>query len=522
MPKIQEIIEKIEVEKELLSVMPKNNHKNRIKYLEKVNQLIDEYTLYRNEVIKTLENRYKKASNIKTSKDEANLDVRIKTIEKVLYLFSEEKTSYEKMGLDKIVYKIGRYYKGNLDEINEQINEAIKRFTEVGIELKLEDFNYSIYVNQYMQVFLEEKGNTNSGAIKSKFEEVFWKCPDLIVHIELNIRNIYIKKQAQIDKYFEKEKESMLKQWNKNPKEIMNTYFELKKQKTEIAAIDKKKLFDKLMKGELNSKEYTQEKIQSNYSKILAAGAISELEKNQEEIEKGIFEFLNSLYEYKNYLEFQFIIEDIKKYYKEKDKYKKAYDEAKKQVITNENKLKKLNKKSTKKGLFSKKEKEIKWTAEQSQLIVELKKNYKDLDLNKFYNKIYSNLNDESTIYDVLKLANSYYNYLTGCMIENNNTITQEKMDLQINKLDKFLKNPYNNIINNLTILEDKDIAMIIKDRYKLLNFNIKQEDLTGKNIDNLITILENIVIGFNIKKTKINIQDVEELIKIKEALKIS
>ena len=106
-------------------------------------------------------------------------------------------------------------------------------------------------------------------------------------------------------------------------------------------------------------------------------------------------------------------------------------------------------------------------------------------------------------------------------MIENNKTITQEKIDEQINKLNEFLNNPFNNIITNLTITDEKDIAMIIKDRYQLLNFNVKQEDLNGKNLDNLITLLENIIIGFCLKNTGLEIRNIKEILKIKDTLKI-
>ena len=106
-------------------------------------------------------------------------------------------------------------------------------------------------------------------------------------------------------------------------------------------------------------------------------------------------------------------------------------------------------------------------------------------------------------------------------MIENNKTITQEKIEEQIKQLNEFLKNPYNNIITNITITDEKDIAMIIKDRYQLLNFNIKIEDLNWKNLDNLITILENVVTSFSLKKTGLEIQNIQEMLQIKNTLKI-
>ena len=154
-------------------------------------------------------------------------------------------------------------------------------------------------------------------------------------------------------------------------------------------------------------------------------------------------------------------------------------------------------------------------------MIEELKREYKQLDLNKFYNKIYTNLNENSTIYEALKLANSYYYYLAMCMIENNKTITQDKIDEQIEKLNEFINNPNNNIINNLTLLDEKDIAMIIKDRYRLLSFNIDKEDFSMKNVESLISILGNIEKSFCLKKTGLEVQEIEEILKIKEVLKI-
>lgn len=519
-PEIKEFLEKIEIEKEVLSTMPKNNKKNISKYLEKVKELKEEYENEKSIIEKELNKRYKKATEIEEGKDNKNLTIRVTTIENILSLISEEKTSYEKMELDKIIYKISRFYKDNLENINTQIEIAIRKFAEVGIHLQLSDFNYSVFVEQYMETFLKErkKDNENSNILKAKFEEVYWKCPDIIIHIELNLRNIYLQKQAQIDKYYERKKEQMLKQWGKTPKEIMNSYFKIKSQKVEAIQKDKKILLDSFLSGKLNIKEYGPEKMQSNLIKVLSPAMIEKIETSEDEVKKSIFDFLNSLYEYKNYLNFKFIIEDIKKHYQEKDKYKKVYDDTKKRISEMEKKLKKSNKRSFM-GMFKKDKQEMKQSLEQNNIILELKNTYKELDLNKFYNKIYTNLGDNSTIYDALNLANSYYNYLTKCMIENNKTITQEKIDEQIKKLDEFLKNPFNNIINNLTFTDEKDIAVIIKDRYKLLNFNIRQEDFNNKNIDNLISILENIMVNFYLKDAKLEVKEIDELLRIKNTL---
>ena len=67
MANITEMLEKIDVEKQLLSLMPRNNDKNISKYLEKIHELTKEYTKYQNDVEKILKKRYEKATNVDKS-----------------------------------------------------------------------------------------------------------------------------------------------------------------------------------------------------------------------------------------------------------------------------------------------------------------------------------------------------------------------------------------------------------------------------------------------------------------------
>ena len=296
--KTDEIIEKIEAEKEILKTMPKNNQKNIAKYLEKIEQLKKEYNNLLDKTVKEMQKRYEIAIDVQSDKEIEKKEVELDRISKILIILNDMQTSYEKMGLDKIIYKIDKYYKGNLEEINELIDLVIKKFEEVGITLKLADFNYSIFVEQYMKTFFEERnnGNVKSTKIKEKFEEVYWECSDIIVHIELNLRNIYLNNKANIDKYFEKEKNNILKQYEKTREDIKGLYSEIKKQRDEKSAQDRKQLLDKFLEGVYVAQNFEEEIINSNYEKILST---NNCERNQE-LQKGILEFLNSLYEYKS------------------------------------------------------------------------------------------------------------------------------------------------------------------------------------------------------------------------------
>ncbi len=519
---IQELIEKIEVDKELLTTMPKNNEKNIEKYSKKINEIQQGYESQKNEILTILNKRYNKGIDIKENPEINELEVRLKTIENILYLLNEKTTSYEKMELDRIIYKLRKYYKENLEIVNEQIAIVINKFLMIGIRLDITDFDYSIYVKQYMEVFLEEYKNKtlSSENLKNKFEEIYWKCPDIIVHIELNIRNLYLKNQNQIDKYFLKQKEELLKKWDKTPNEIIKIYFQLVIAQQEKVSTDKNIILNKFLDGTLNAKNYKTEKITSDFQKILPENIIENLQENKQEIKQNISKFLYSLYEYKNVEEFRFIIDDIKTCYQEKEKYKNIYDETKKKIDASEKVLKKLNKKQEAGGWFGKKATTTGISTEQSALFLELKNSYRKLDLDRFYSKMYSCITDDTTLFETLELATSYYEYITQCIIKNDQTITQIDIDKKIDKLKRFLINPYNTIINNMTIMQDKDIGTIIKDRYKLLNFNVEKEDLQIDNVDNLISLLEEIQQKFNIEETELDINNIEELVELKKLLK--
>ena len=191
---VEKIIENIGVNKEILSTMPQNNEKNKKIYKEKIEEIKKEYEKYKSDILDIFSKRYNEEINISIDKSIENFSNRLNTIKNLMYLLNDEQTSYEKMGLDINIYKLEKYYKENLENVNEQIASCIEKFHMVGIELNIEDFNYVSYVKEYMEVFLQElqKDDIHSKKLKTAFEQIYWKCPDIIRNIALNFRNIYL------------------------------------------------------------------------------------------------------------------------------------------------------------------------------------------------------------------------------------------------------------------------------------------------------------------------------------------
>ena len=335
--------------------------------------------------------------------------------------------------------------------------ECINKFNEVGITLTSDDFNYSIFVNEYMKAFFDNMQNINSKIMKDKFEEIYWKCPNLIIHIELNFRYIYMNNKKTIDRYYKKQTEQVSKKVGLTAQEIEEKINNLQEKYNEDIKLDKYILTKKFLDGTLNCKEYEKEKIRDEYLKVLPEDIIEGFSDEKiEEATKNAIKFLHNLNEYKQYLQFEYILKDVKKKYQESSQYKNSYNETRKNILANEKKLRKL-----KKGLLKKNNKKDEQIAEYNDIILETKALYKQLDKDEFYIKIINNLTPSSTIYDVLKFASEFHNYLVECIIANNEESDMNQIENIISSFEEFINSPYNIVYVEIYIFFVFNIYMI-------------------------------------------------------------
>ena len=166
-----EFLDKISVSKEILDNMPKNNKRNKEKFKKSLEDLKGEYSKIKDEIYKEIKYRYsKKMGDLKVNKEIEELNISLSQMEDNLNILNSFNTPYEKMNLDENIWRLKRYYKDNLENVNNEILQCINSFKSVGINLTASDFNYSKYTKEYMQVFFDEKDNLNSKKIKKAFE----------------------------------------------------------------------------------------------------------------------------------------------------------------------------------------------------------------------------------------------------------------------------------------------------------------------------------------------------------------
>ena len=68
---------------------------------------------------------------------------------------TDMRSSFEKMGLDRVIYNINGYYKSNLERLNKELIFSIKQFEKVGIKLTADDFCISEYAKKIYGSFIK-------------------------------------------------------------------------------------------------------------------------------------------------------------------------------------------------------------------------------------------------------------------------------------------------------------------------------------------------------------------------------
>ena len=526
----EKINAQIDVDKEILSVLPKNNKKNLQAYKDKAAEIGNEYSNYLSEIISEMKRRVIKIKSFVPDPKIEKITQEIQEMENKIVILNPNTTSFEKMQLDETLYTLKRFYRNNLELINESIIRAIESFKTVGIHLSANDFNYSVFTKEYMQVLLEtiKKGESNSTKVKDTFEQIYWKCSDIIIHIELNFRSIYLKYEKSIDKYFEEEKKAIIKEMGLKPDEIIEKYNNLYTQLIEAKNKDTALIVEKFLNNEIVPKDFEPTNIKKNYKRLLGKDLEEfDFDKTQE-INKNILRLQNSLYEFKNYIKFKYIYDEVLEIYKSKEKYKTICNQKLKQIKKLETKLFKTNKRLNRvenhkgilKKIFNKNNNRLeKININVNTQILELRQIYREYEDNKIKNIIVSSFNDSSTIYQVLLLICNFYSFLVNTIIKEFPDIKQEDIFDTIEQFRRFIKYPKFTIINNVKISEDKDIVLMIKDKYYLCDINITKEDLNEDNIFNFITIVNNICQSNYIKNSKTTLEDIQFLLQVNKLL---
>ena len=480
-----------------IDVLPKKNKDNRLKVCEYIDDNINKFNKIKELIDKEIVNRYNKILDIKSN--DKLIELRNKKIDyELVKVINPNVNSYQKMNLDYLLYKLNHYYQDDLVHTNEVIFEIISKFNEVNIKLTAKDFNYSLYVNIYMNTLLSDKED-----ISDVFNKIYWQCPDLLTQISLNFRYLYYKNKKEIDYYYKK----VIK---KNEK---INYYEAKyntiyDEINRIQHNDKKYLIDLFINHIVTTNDFSETNIMKIKNNLL-------LDQNDSNNYNNLLLLEETLFDYKKYLDIEFIVNNIKELYSNKNSYKGLKENKLKEIKKLEKSLFKLNRKLTKKGLFKKKVNEEEVKLKINSLINELVDNYKELDSLIIKDDIYNNVNDQMSLLDYLRIVSENFIYLKDVLKENNNDIGVEEINNTIRELKDFLYQKDNSILSNIKLGLEKNVPRIISDRYKLCNFNVTEEIFDKDSIDSIIKNVNILLISEDLNRVGLNISDIDFIVNI-------
>ncbi len=478
----EEYINNINTQKEVLAALPQNNLKNTKIYQEKIAKLLADYEkdliLLTEEIVK----RKKQYLQSESPSNLSSLEEEITSLKSKKLIISPYTSPYEKSGLDIILYKLGHYYTIDLTLVNENIQKALNIFKKADIILTSKDFTYSFYANKYLEKILSisPDDDTYKEELKQSFEDIYWKCPDIINHITLNFKHLYYLNEKKFIAYYEKEKAIL------STENIPQTCKNLIIQRDNIINESKYLLINKIKSGEINSNDYTKTKI----NKI-----IEELIPSQKYQEEDLISLYHTLEEYKIISSLDYLINDLKALLERKNEYKDIYLKQKKEIIKKEKELFKQNNKINKLIIKNDSKKFDYYNNLTNNNILLLKNMYEELEKDYFLEKL-SKLSEDATILDFLSLASSNYNYLIELFKQK-----EKNPEKELTTINNIINSPYLNLINNLWITDEKNISLIIIDKYNLYNFKLTKDMLEEENISTLIQNIKYILTSIQLKK---------------------
>ena len=146
---VENIGKQIDTDKEVISILPRNGIKAIKTLLETIQEMTAKYEYVNEMLLKDIESRYDELTAVSENKEIPKIEADILKYNEAVKN-TDNRSPYDKMGLDKITYNVNGYYKSNLERLNKELINCVKQFENVGIKLTAEDFKISEYSKEYM------------------------------------------------------------------------------------------------------------------------------------------------------------------------------------------------------------------------------------------------------------------------------------------------------------------------------------------------------------------------------------
>lgn len=491
---IDELINKYDQFKGVIDVLPintKNNRNRKISYIADE----EERDYVRLELVKKeIEKRLSVFGDLKKNDKIEELTIALEKCD-IVNEWNEYNSAYEKMHLDYYLYQLHRYYKDDLKSVNTCIKKILESFNKVNIVLTVDDFDYNKYAGDYMGKIID---NASEEDLNNCFEELYWKNPDIIKIIEINFKSIYLRYESKINKYYLDRHNEFLK--SHNDTEIYDMRINLTEQLSECISFDKAINFEHFKNSEYSIADFREDDIVKKKQVYFDGDSYSY---------ESLKDLCGILNEYNVLIKYKYLFEDMKGKLEKKNEFKDSRTKVLKGIYKEESILKKLNAKRNKKRLFFKKKNDEKWLFEYKNAITNLEKLYVDFDNECFNDLVYKKLNQDSNILEILKLITSNYLYFVSKTYEHDDSQDIGNISDKYNSLRDYVNNTSFTLLNNVALLDEKQMKQVIVDKYNLGHIKLTIDSLLSDNIDKTISDINSLINYENVINSGISINDI-------------
>lgn len=523
------IEEDIEAKKTLLETLPVRTKVNKRNYNEKIDLILKKYEAYKTSLLKYISLKESKLKIKPQTKNLEKLSEEVANLEHVRFVLNPMNTYVEKMGFDSLLYEMNHYQEFEFTSLNKILNDFIDKFELINVKLNSNDFDYTCYVKEYMTAFLDvrQKKNEKYEKVSKIFEKIYWLNPNLIEHIELNLRSLIKVYNKEFEKYIRKIQKDVKSK--NNIKTYDECLYRLKKAYLDLKNAEDENISDIILKtqtGEIEITDYLEDsKVRNEAYTSLSIESLNLEDKTEmEHFYDNLIKLKDNLIEYANYRDFIPLMLDFKDTYeKEVDTDKKnilvKVNELEKNIKLKEKNLYKLNKKINQKIKFKKdKKEEIKTLKLESvNLANELYKLYKEYEKEYFRSKVLPKLTKAYTISNFLELYYGF-DYFKKNAIRNVFKINNYDELIEFSEnFDLFAMNLNNKIMSGVPLFEEEDVSNVIVKKYRLSKINIVDDDLHTDNIENVINKI-NLLLRINkIENSETTVEKIWFSIKVRE-----
>ena len=494
----------VEVHKNVLSSMPINNQKNLKLYKDKVAEIKEKYVEMSKELLGEIKSRSDRYLSLKENPRVKYLEEDLERLSS-LRLLNPLNTPFEKLGMDNVLYRLNHFFKNDLEEVNKDIKDMLVLFHDVGADITDKDFIYSVYARNYIR---ELQIDDSLERMKYVFEDIHWKCPDVILHVSMNFRLLYNKYKDKFKAYIDSKQNNEL-----SYEDYLIKRENIIKELYELNHYEQYSLLNGFISSNLILGDYTVVNVGKCYSKYLSENTSLTEQKNM------IGDFKNLLLnvkEYKNYLKYEFVVNDVKKKYEERTTHLGESLKIAKEIDTMAADLIRINNElntGKTKGfwIFKKSVDTEKLYVELNAKIQELNNKYDEYDSAMVYDELNKSLTDTSTVYDVFRFALSFKTYLRNCIKSNKDDVTIDIKQI-VKEFETFMNTTNISVIKNAKFMLGSDIAEIISDHYQLLHIRLEKAQLDEGNLDALLKDLRIMVNSFYMNSFDLGIDLVNDL----------